>query len=246
MAEAKNNRISVRIKEIERRLFHLLNCRLSRDVEYDFAYRNIFRSNDKLRILDVGGCGSLLPLILAKKNFEVTVFDFRSYPEVLPNLKVYKGDFLQNKLPDSYFDFVILISCIEHIGFGSYKAPRYDDGDFRAICEIKRILSSNGRAIITFPFAKTHTIIDKFERWYDADRIKKLFTGMYILKEEYWIPELKRLGHWIRWKPGELKEAQNSVNTYNTQSIACFVVSINPPNTSKGCFQLYHLNEGEY
>ena len=242
MAEAKNFRLSVRIKEAERRLLYLFGYRLVRDIEYDFAYRNILNTNSE--ILDVGGCGSLFPLILAKKGHRVTVYDFRTYPEKHQNLKTIKGSFLDNQLSDRQFDYIILISCIEHIGLGSYNAPLYEDGDWAAVQEIKRTLKTNGKAILTFPFTKEHTIIEGFERWYDIDRTKWLFSDLYILKEEYWIPEVKLLGHWIRWRPGTLHEAQEALRCHESQGLACFVISINPPNSHDAYFCLCSQNKG--
>lgn len=66
---------------------------------------------------------------------------------------------------------------------------------------------------------------------------------MYILKEEYWIPEVKFIGRWIKWRPGTLWQAQNSFEDRNCQSVACYVVSLNPPNQSETYFHVYDLNK---
>lgn len=78
------SRLTVRFREFERRLLRFLGGRSERDVEYDFAYRHVAGSG--LRIIDIGGCDSLLPLTLAKAGHIVTVYDFRPYPERHPNL----------------------------------------------------------------------------------------------------------------------------------------------------------------
>jgi SAM-dependent methyltransferase len=240
-SEILHSRLKVRIREAERRFLRLFNCKSSRDVEYDFAHRNVF--GDGLKILDIGGCESLLPLMLAKRGFKVTVYDFRHYTESHPNLTSIAGSFLENKLPDDCFDYVILVSTIEHIGFGSYQAPRYEDGDMKAMTEVKRLLSPDGRTILTFPFTDKHTVLEGFERWYDTNRVKELFQDMYILKEEHWVPEIKALGRWIKWKPGTLREAQTSLEDCDSQSIACYVVSLNPPNQSETFFHICNLNK---
>jgi len=136
----------------------------------------------------------------------------------------------------------MLISTIEHIGFGSYQAPCYEDGDMKAMREVKRVLSSIGRAILSFPFTLEHTVLECFERWYDVNRVQQLFQDMYILKEEHWIPEMKALGRWIKWKPGTLQEAQASFEDYNCQSIACYVVSLNPLNQFETFFSICDFN----
>ncbi|MEM4216720.1 MAG: methyltransferase domain-containing protein [Candidatus Methanomethylicaceae archaeon] len=142
--------LKVRMREIARRTLRLFGGCSSRDVEYDFAYRNVVGS--RLTILDVGGCDSLLPLIFARIGHLVTVYDFRPYPERHPNLTVVQGDFLTNSLPADSFDVVIMISTLEHIGLGGYGAPEYPDADFVVMKELRRILVNGGRAIITFPF----------------------------------------------------------------------------------------------
>lgn len=242
--ETRHSKLKTRIGEAERRFVRLFNGKTGRDVEYDFACRNILGGESK--ILNVGGCESLLSLMLAKRGFKVTVFDFRSYPESHPNLTSIKGDFLENELPDDSFDYVMLISTIEHIGFGSYQAPHYENGDIKAISEVKRVLSSDGRAILTFPFNDKHKVIEGLERWYDVDRVKQLFQDMYILKEEHWIPETKIFGRSFKWKPGTLREAQTSFENHNCQrhcqSIACYVVSNNPPAQSDTFFRIYDWN----
>jgi len=113
-AEFSDSPLKVRSREVARRLLRLFGGRSNRDVEYDFAYRNIV--GNRLRILDIGGCDSLLPLALAKAGHSVTVYDFRPYPERHPNLTVIQGDFLKNQLPAAAFDTVVMVSTIEHVG----------------------------------------------------------------------------------------------------------------------------------
>jgi hypothetical protein len=55
-----DSHLKVRLREIARRTLRFIGGRSSRDVEYDFTYRNVLGS--ELRILDVGGCDRLLPL----------------------------------------------------------------------------------------------------------------------------------------------------------------------------------------
>jgi SAM-dependent methyltransferase len=226
------SRVRVRIRELQRRTLRFLGGLSNRDAEYDFAYRQVF--GDGVNILDVGGCDSLLPLAFAKRGYSVTVFDFRVYPEQHPNLKTIQGDFLTNKLPDNSFDFVVMISTIEHIGFGSYGAPAYEDGDFRAMAEARRVLKPSGRIVLTFPFASKETIVPGFERWYDLPRVTRLFERMYVLAEEYYIPHTIIFGRAVKWLPASLEQitmVDDVVKRYGYQCNACYVVSPAPrPN----------------
>lgn len=152
MRQAKfaDSSLKVRMREMARRILRLFGGRSNRDVEYDFAYRNI--GGKRLRILDIGGCDSLLPLFFARAGHSVTVYDFRRYPEKHPNLTVIQGDFLENQLPPCSFDAVVMVSTIEHIGLGGYGAPERADADFEVMQQLRGILANGGRVILTFPF----------------------------------------------------------------------------------------------
>ena len=171
---------------------------------------------------------SLLPLKFAKNGHSVTVYDFRYYPEDHSNLISIKGDFIANELPDDSFDYVVMVSTIEHIGFGSYEAPEYIDGDFKALAEAKRVLKPTGKIILTFPFANKEIHVDSFERWYDIRRVLKLFSGMHVLVEEYYIPNTKFLGRIVKWVPASLEQitsVDDVVKTFGYQCNACYVLS---------------------
>jgi 2-polyprenyl-3-methyl-5-hydroxy-6-metoxy-1,4-benzoquinol methylase len=83
---------------IARRILRLCDWETNRDREYSFALRHIV--GDGKKVIDIGGCDSLIPLLLARKGFKVTVFDFRKYSKKHPNLVTIQGDFLQNDLPE--------------------------------------------------------------------------------------------------------------------------------------------------
>jgi len=120
--EAPHSRNRTRLRDVVRRLLRLVDARSSRDVEHEFVWRNVV--GEKVRILDVGGSDSLLPLLFAKQGHNLTVYDFRLHTERHENLTTTQGDFLGNDLRDHCVDYVTLISVIEHTGLGSYGAPR--------------------------------------------------------------------------------------------------------------------------
>ena len=179
-------------------------------------------------LLDVGGSESLLPIQHARRGFSVSVYDFRKYPEKHPRLSTIQGEFLTNKIKDNSFDFVVMISTIEHIGFGSCGAPVVKDGDFSAMAEAKRILKPSGRVVLTLLFASKKYIVNGFERWYDITRVKRLFQGMYVFAEEYFVPNRKVYGRVIKWLPASLKQISNEddvIKRWGYQCNACCVVS---------------------
>jgi SAM-dependent methyltransferase len=220
------SRIRARLKELQRRTIHFLGGRSIREIEYDFACRYVL--GESVSLLDVGGSESLLPLQFAERGYSVTVYDYRNYPEQHPNLTTIQGDFLANKIPDNCFDFVVMISTIEHIGFGSYGAPVYADGDFMAMSQAKRILKPSGKLILTFPFASQEHIVPGFERWYDIIRVRRLFEGMYVLAEEYYAPNIRVFGRNFKWVPASLEQISTTddvIQRYGYQCNACYVVS---------------------
>lgn len=218
--------LSSRRRERERRTLRFLGGLSNRDAEYDFAYRQVV--GERVSVLDVGGVDSLLPLQFAKRGYSVLVYDFREYPERRRGLSIIQGDFLANTLPDRIFDFVVMVSTIEHIGFGSYGAPVHADGDFRAMSEAKRVLKPSGRIVLTFPFAGKEHIVAGFERWYDLSRVQRLFEGMYVLVEEYYVPHTIIAGRVVKWLPASLEQitkVDDVVKRYGNPCNACHVVS---------------------
>lgn len=214
--------LKVRTREGLRRILRLLGGRSNRDVEYDFAYRNVV--GKQLRILDIGGCDSLLPIAFAKAGHMVTVYDFRPYPEHHPNLAVIQGDFLHNELPANSFNVIIMVSTLEHVGLGGYGDPEHSHADFEVMKELHRILIDGGKAILTFPFNERERVIPQFERWYTRERLQRLFDGWSVLDAEFWVAEKKLFGRWVKWRPATMQEAAQAYGEIGIQGVACFAL----------------------
>ena len=164
--QSPDSPLKVRMREMARRILRLFGGRSSRDVEYDFAYRNVV--GDCLRILDIGGCDSLLPLILAKQGHQVTVYVMK---------------------------------------------------------EIYRILTDEGKVIVTFPFNVRERVIPQFERWYTPERVRRLFEGWYVMDVEFWIAERRLFGRWVKWRPATMREAAEAYDRVGVQGVACFCLA---------------------
>lgn len=65
---------------------------------------------------------------------------------------------------------------------------------------------SDGRIIITLPFADNEYPISGFKRWHDLSRVQRLFKGLNILTEEYFIPDSTILGRKVKSIPGSLTQ----------------------------------------
>lgn len=86
-------------------------------IEWNFVLRHL-KKDVGLRILDVGCCASLFIHELARYG-EVTGIDSRDYFEKLPpHINFKRGDVLKMEFAGNYFDFIVMVSLIEHIGLG--------------------------------------------------------------------------------------------------------------------------------
>lgn len=103
-----------------------------------------------------------------------------------------QADIRKTDFPDNYFDLILCISTIEHVGrnnsiYTENTEPIDMTGDFEAVVEMKRILKKGGKLIITVPFGK---FVDY--GWfihYDEQRWNSLKheLGASLLKEDYFI-----------------------------------------------------------
>ena len=109
------------------------------------------------KFLEIGHVASSTSLELASLGFDVTAIDLRDYPFNHKNLKSIKGDFLKHEF-NKKFDCVFSLSTIEHFGFskrygGEDKADNHLDEE--AFKKISELLTPDGKAIVSFPYAKT-------------------------------------------------------------------------------------------
>jgi len=163
----------------------------SRGKEWDFVLDNIIKP--PARILDAGCARSLMIYELDHRGYETYGLDFTAYFERLPErIKFFQGDILHTPFPDKYFDCVIAVSFIEHVGTGEYDAPTYDSGDLKAIAEIHRITKPGGQLLLTMPskewardFELRSNIAADF-RGYNDEAIERLVKGHFVIrKKEY-------------------------------------------------------------
>ncbi len=161
-----------------------------RYIEYPFVIRNLPKPPAK--VLDVGCSGSFFPLLLASFGYEVYGIDIREYAIInkikFDNFRFVKEDIRKTSFSSNYFDAVIAISTLEHIGIAGRHGVLEEDlnRDKKAIREMKRILKSNGIVIITIPFGIAR-IIKPYCKIYNGSLVKKLIDDLIIEKEEYYM-----------------------------------------------------------
>jgi SAM-dependent methyltransferase len=181
----------------------------SRIVEYPliFKYLNIPEGS---RILDVGCCYSLLSIQLSSIGYLVYGIDIEEYPYSHRNFKFFRQDIRKTSFPDDFFDAIIALSTIEHVGLGfsfatlklTQKSEKDFEGDKKSIKEMTRILRPGGKMLITAPFGKYR--ITPSERVYDEHHLMNLIEGLNVDHVEYFA---RRNGDWI---PVPFKYANSS------------------------------------
>jgi SAM-dependent methyltransferase len=164
-----------------------------RSVEYPFVIEelreNLISSTGK--ILLVGCAGDPLCTILPALGYETVGLDKKYVAIKYTKFCFVRDDIRKTAFPDEYFDAVVAVSTIEHVGVleSDY------DGDKKAMREISRVLKPEGLAIITVPIAPKSKIM-KFERKYDLKSLRMLFKDFTIKnqklfkkdKDGYWVP----------------------------------------------------------
>jgi SAM-dependent methyltransferase len=154
-----------------------------RIVEDAFVLHNVPRWAK--RVLDIGCAESYLSIHLASLGFSVYGIDTRDYNLSHQNFHFIRDDIACTPFPDKFFDAVVAVSTLEHVGLGHYRDPKYPEGDSKAIREIHRVLKKKGRLIMSVPFAGKATTT--WQRIYDAESLSRLLRGLKILEKLCWI-----------------------------------------------------------
>jgi len=199
------NKIMIHFREFERKFATFFFGPSERTVEYSFILRNIPYIKG-LKILEIGCTGSTLSYKLAQMGFKVVAVDLRSYPFTHRNLNFILGDILQLDLPIKYFDVVIMVSTIEHIGMGGYDDDINLDGDILMMKKVVDSVKLNGQILLTFPINPFYKEISFYERYYDFSRIKRLIGDLNIAIEEYYIPTRNIANYSFNWIKASKKE----------------------------------------
>jgi SAM-dependent methyltransferase len=181
-------------------------------VEYPWVIRNMPSSG---RVLDVGSAGSQLPLMLLGLGYEVWTIDVRGceHENVSRFLHCVKGDIRETDFPHSFFDVVLAVSTIEHIGLGRYGDAVDTFGDIKAINETKRILDSDGVLLMTVPFGKR--AITKNHRVYNKASLSTLLKDFQVGKIDYFLRSDRS------WAPSSIDEVQDADSVDSDKAIAC-------------------------
>jgi len=178
-----------------------------RIVEYPFAVKKILNLPKGSSIIILGCHGDLLSVMLPELGYKVTGLDVKHFSFNHSNFNFVKQDLRHiDSIPDVSFDAVVAISTIEHVGI--YDGDE-NEGDFKAVKEVYRILKKGGIFIITLPYAKNYKLVEMHERIYDFSRIRSLLKRFTVEDEVYYSFDGDM---WIKTNPGTVHEATKRTN----------------------------------
>ena len=156
-----------------------------RSVEYPWVYQRV-RDLSGCIILDVGAKeGLAITDILVQRNAVYAIDQNVSTSYKKGKISIIRGDIRSPGFDREFFDAVVAVSVLEHIGIpGRYNITQLDeDGDLKAMEEIWHILKPGGRCIITVPYGCGRSL--PLNRLYDAMRIRQLCCNFEITECQY-------------------------------------------------------------
>jgi hypothetical protein len=114
----------------------------------------------------------------------------KSAPRMQGNVLTYDGFAPHMGTDAGYFDWIVSISTIEHIGLGHYGDPIDPDGDTKAMQRAWEWLKPGGWMYFDVPFADSYSVFGTKCRIYDTPAIlKRLLTGPWELRRMDDFPE---------------------------------------------------------
>lgn len=148
---------------------------------------------DEKRVLDIGYANAEDRYVSKLLSLNIPqLFGIDMVPKNYPGVVSVVGDIRSTSFPEEFFDLVFCISTIEHIGRDNsvYHIPSEgedDEGDFKALQEIYRIVKSRGRVVVTVPYGKSYDY-----GWfiqYDNARLQRIIgsSKFSIVRDDYFI-----------------------------------------------------------
>ena len=203
--------ISLAVFEIKflRNIFFSISVN-ERIVENTFALSLIPKS--KTRIFDFGTTSSWLSLQLASLGHEVTGLDLRPYEFSHPNINFIQNDLFKSDLPQNYFDFVLIISTLEHVRVSD------DSADSKAMKILSNSLKKGGKIILTVPYGKP--VITLSHRVYSRERIDKIIPGGVVKKDSLYFKKNSPMA----WIKTEENEAANMDSSKTSNGLCCLLL----------------------
>lgn len=192
-----------------------------RSIEYPWIAKNIADIKN-CRVLDVGAKEGLPSTDILLNNLNsVYAIDINA-SQITPttnNVIIKKGDIRSTPFENNFFDAVVVISTLEHVGVsGRYGIEQPDDtGDYKAMAEIFRILKPGGKVLITVPYGEGKSL--PLNRLYNDTRIDELLENFTVNNKEYF----RYLSQYEMWfEVSEPIAAENNWDVEPWYALGCF------------------------
>lgn len=136
------------------------------------------------RILDVGSCEATYLGVIQQMDRELHCLDPRDCSrEVPPGAVFHHQSLIGNTLPRRWFDAVLVVSVIEHIGLPCYGQEPFPRGDEEALAEVGELLRPGAPALFTVPAGQSKLVT--WYRQYGPGDLRRLFAG-WQTEVRYW------------------------------------------------------------
>ena len=164
----------------------------SRCIEYPFAAS---QADGAQRLLDVGTVKADPAWLswLEALQIEVHATDYDAPLRMFNRVCFHQADVRDLPIQEDYFDKIMAVSVIEHIGLASPQVmaselPQVDPhGDLDAVLELARVLKPGGELIMTFPFGVADELILGGEaRNYTSQSIKRFNLALEPVRLDYY------------------------------------------------------------
>lgn len=140
----------------------------------------------------------------------VKFYDYRPADINLNNLESLQADLLRLPFKNDSIESLSCMHVVEHVGLGRYGEPIDQDGDLKAIGELKRVLAIGGSLLFVVPMGKIAKIEFNAHRIYTYNQITNYFSDL-VLKEFALIKE----------NSGGMIFGQEAIDVVEKENYAC-------------------------
>lgn len=179
-------------KKYEFNMVNLFPCywdkTVNTPVEPTYFYQDTWAAGEIFKYkpsyhVDVGSSATTVGII---SNFvPTTMIDIRPLLVTLKNLTFQKGSISKLPFEDCSIESLSSLCVVEHIGLGRYGDEIDPFGSEKAISELKRVLTREGRLLLSVPVDAENKIYFNAHRAFTKDYILKLFSEFELIEDAH-------------------------------------------------------------
>lgn len=127
-------------------------------------------------VLDVGSCDAMYLAAIPSSDRRLHCLDPRDCTQDIPPDVVFlQQSIIGNTLPRAFYDAILGLSTVEHIGLPCYGQKPFSGGDQLALVEFRELLRPGGRLVLTVPAGQSK--ISSWYRQYSPTDLEHLLVG---------------------------------------------------------------------